>query len=455
MRWNVLVRLAAIFVAIQYTACTQGWGKFWENKPVVVFDAANYWFYQNAPINAVTPVVTGDFTMCSISPALPGGLFFNSKTCGISGTPTALLGLTQFSVTASNSTSSATGTVSLRVANNTATRVYGQTSFTTGTANPVSSGSLSQASGGCADSSGVYVADYNYNRVLFYPGTSTVATRVYGQGGSFTASLTNNGGVSANSLSLPYSVATDSQGVYIADAGNNRVLYFPGQATTATRVYGQNGSFTSVAGGTSASALNNPSGIFHDGNGLFVTDASNHRVLYFAGTATTASRVYGQGGNFNVGTANNGGASANSLNSPNSVFADSSGVYIADSLNHRVLFYPGTSTTATRVYGQNGSFTSITSNSPGLGPNSLHTPYAVYTDSYGVYVDDSLNNRILFYPGTSTTATRVYGQSNSLSGNTANNGGISASSMSSPAAIFGDATGIYMVDLNNNRMLFY
>ena len=45
-------------------------------------------------------------------------------------------------------------------------------------------------------------------------------------------------------------------------------------------------------------------------------------------------------------------ASDTSLSGPLGVFADASGVYVADSGNNRVLFYPETSTTATRVYGQ-------------------------------------------------------------------------------------------------------
>jgi hypothetical protein len=47
------------------------------------------------------------------------------------------------------------------------------------------------------------VADQYNNRVLFYPSGSTTATRVYGQGGSFTTNTANNGGISANSLAFP------------------------------------------------------------------------------------------------------------------------------------------------------------------------------------------------------------------------------------------------------------
>ncbi len=62
------------------------------------------------------------------------------------------------------------------------------------------------------DSSGnLYVADEYNNRVLFYPAGSTTATRVYGQSGSFTSNTANNGGISANSLRQPCGVALDSE----------------------------------------------------------------------------------------------------------------------------------------------------------------------------------------------------------------------------------------------------
>ena len=78
------------------------------------------------------------------------------------------------------------------------------------------------------DSGGnLYVTDYLNNRVLFYPFGSTTATRVYGQGGSFTSNAANNGGVSANSLTQPRAVALDCSGnVYVADIVNNRVLEY-------------------------------------------------------------------------------------------------------------------------------------------------------------------------------------------------------------------------------------
>lgn len=344
----------------------------------------------------------------------------------------------------------------------TATRVYGQLgSFTTSTPDTggrSSANGLGVTEGIAVDASGVYIVDMNNSRVLYYPGTSTTATRVYGQAGSFTTFAANNGGVTADSLSFPHDVAVDASGVYIADNQNHRVLYYPGTSTTATRVYGQAGSFTtgtSNNGGRSANSLANPQGIAVDASGVYVTDISNHRVLYYAGTSTTASRVYGQAGSFTTGTFNNGGVTANSLNQPQGIAVDASGLYVVDWNNKRVLYYAGTSTTATRVYGQAGSFTTGTSNNGGVTANSLGDPDDVAVDSSGVYVTDYSNHRVLYYPGTSTTATRVYGQFGSFTTSTTNNGGLSANSLSCIMGVAVNASGIYVADACNNRVLFY
>jgi sugar lactone lactonase YvrE len=292
---------------------------------------------------------------------------------------------------------------------------------------------------------------------------STTADVVYGQMGSFTGGAGNNGGVSAKSLHDPDGIAVDSSGnLYVADQQNSRVLYYPAGSTTATRVYGQMGSFTGGAGnngGISANSLSAPYGLALDSSGdLYVADFGNYRVLYYPSGSTTATRVYGQGGSFTTNTANNGGISANSLNLPIAVVLDSNGnLYVADQSNNRVLFYPSGSTTATQVYGQAGSFTTKTSDNGGVTANSLSFPNGVALDSSGnLYVADGTNSRVLFYLSGSTTATRVYGQGGSFTTATANNGGISADSLDQPWAVALDSSGnFYATDLLNNRVLIY
>ena len=250
-----------------------------------------------------------------------------------------------------------------------------------------------------------------------------------------------------------------SDNLYVADYLNNRVLFYPSGSTTATRVYGQNGSFTTNVSGVSATGLNGPNRVVLDSGGnLYVADSLNNRVLFYPSGSTTATRVYGQGGSFTTGIPNNGGTSANSLDQPLEVVLDSSGnLYVADSFNNRVLFYPSGSTTATQVYGQLGSFTTNTANLGGISANSLSRPFGVSLDSSGnLYVADTFNNRVLFYFSGSTTATRVYGQLGSFTSNTANNGGVSANSLDEPEGVPLDSSGnLYVCDYGNNRMLLY
>src|SRR5437879_2498536 len=87
----------------------------------------------------------------------------------------------------------------------------------------------------------------------------TVADRVFGQGGSFNSALCNPEGTSATSLCFSSGVAVDSVGnVFVADAFNNRVLEYDTPLTTDTiadRVCGQGGSFSADSCNVGASGL--------------------------------------------------------------------------------------------------------------------------------------------------------------------------------------------------------
>src|SRR5262249_54087584 len=152
-------------------------------------------------------------------------------------------------------------------------------------------------------------------------------------------------------------------------------------------------------------------------------------------------------------TANNGGVSADSLNTPDGVALDSKGnLYIADDFNQRVLVYPPGQTTAKRVYGQGGSFTTNTVNNAGISADSLSFPRGLTLDSSdNLYATDPGNNRVLFYPPGSTTATRVYGQ---LGNFTTNNGTATVDGVRTPPGVALDSGGnLYMAQFDNHRVL--
>ncbi|CAF4673852.1 unnamed protein product, partial [Rotaria sp. Silwood2] len=84
-------------------------------------------------------------------------------------------------------------------------------------------------------------------------------------------------------LSYPYGVVVDQLGtVYVADAGNDRIMRWPKAATQGSVIVGGNGI------GELSNQLNGPIGLSFDRHGnLCVVDYRNHRVQKFNIESTT------------------------------------------------------------------------------------------------------------------------------------------------------------------------
>jgi hypothetical protein len=139
-------------------------------------------------------------------------------------------------------------------------------------------------------------------------------------------------------LNGPAGVAVDSTGLYVADQNNNRVIFYPAGSTVAARVYGQPNMFSTGGGSSrSANSLLGPVGVAVDANcGLYVADAGKNRVVYYLSGSTTASVVIGQCGVFSSGSPNPIGITGDSLSAPQFISADSrGGIFIAESNNNR------------------------------------------------------------------------------------------------------------------------
>jgi len=278
------------------------------------------------------------------------------------------------------------------------------------------------------DGSKTVVTDYANHRILIYnglPSTSGVpADVVVGQVDmeSRTAALAANrlGWVSGGGFS-------DGAKLFIADSGYNRVLIYNSIPTTnnasADVVIGQPNKTSSTAnnGGISAKSLSGGGKLYSDGTRLFVADSGNHRVLIFTSIPTTdfasADVVIGQP-NMTSNTANNGGVSDHSLNSPQSVHVKNGKLYIADTSNQRVLIFNTIPTTdfasADVVIGQPDMVSNVLNNG-GIGNKTLNLPIDVFVDELNnVVISDYYNSRALIFNGTPTTnfaeATAVVGQ---------------------------------------------
>jgi len=204
--------------------------------------------------------------------------------------------------------------------------------------------------------------------------------------------------------------------------------------------------------------------------GVFVADSGNSRVLYYSAPTTNApaaDAVFGQYGDFNCRAENSDGAcnfgdnvSADNMRNPIGIAMDAAGrLYVADWGNHRVLRFsnPLVSSTADAVFGQPDMFSNLPNHG---GPQSgLTLPIDLAVDATGrLLVADGGNNRVLVFtaPLAASTPDCVIGQEGSLIGTSPNHGqGFvpDEEGLFAPSGIAARGRHIFVVDSGNHRML--
>ncbi|HEO72022.1 MAG TPA: hypothetical protein ENN80_12220, partial [Candidatus Hydrogenedentes bacterium] len=230
--------------------------------------------------------------------------------------------------------------------------------------------------------------------------------------------------------------------------------------------------FDSYVQNTTATGLNNPSGVAVDvvNNKLYIADTGNHRVLRYAyplaGNQPAAELVLGQA-DFTSGSANAGGsADTETFNGASSVYVDSTGrLWVADSENHRVLWFNAAHTLSSNkpdadgVLGQ-ADFTSASANRGGsTGQNSLNHPYDVHVDPSGnLWVADYDNNRVLRFDNAAAKANGanadgVLGQADFTSAGANRGGTVGQNTLDSPDGCAMCGTALFVADKDNHRVL--
>lgn len=316
--------------------------------------------------------------------------------------------------------------------------LIGQPDFTAGTENSggaVSASGFFLPQGLAVESDGdLWVTDAFNHRVLRFDNpeaNDTVADAVLGQL-DFASDDQNLGmgevASTAASMNFPGRVLAVEGGIFVADSGNSRILFFADPITSlasATHVFGQFNDFTAPiknndgsglctnvaedpCGPPSAQNLFNPIGLAIDRFGsLYVADWINNRVLRYDNALTSdavADAVYGQP-SLDTGDVNDGGLMFG-LQLPTDVAVDHFGrVYIVDSNNHRVVVYPPVAAGAVApapfaIFGQLGDFLFNEINH-GQGPSmpdadGLSGPAGIALDAAeNVYIVDAANSRTL------------------------------------------------------------
>jgi hypothetical protein len=350
--------------------------------------------------------------------------------------------------------------------------VVGQPDLTTVTPNTggISASSLTEPMA-TTDGTRLIVSDRYNHRVLIWntiPNTNNApANRVLGQA-NFTSGASNRGGlVSSQSLADPFTPFWDGTYLYVADLGNHRVLRWTGipgtDGAAAGLVLGQP-SFTTDADGATASAMNLPQSVSGVSGRLYVSEYQNHRVLVWTSTPTTngqaADLVLGQA-DFTSALPNRGGSPAADTMSAPLVYAVSSGLYVSDRFNNRLLVFNEPPTTNGQaplsVMFQRAANEAHPNANLALSASSFDSPRAFSLPGDRMAVADGQASRVLLWTsrpkGAADAPALVLGQPDMTSSATPS--AFAANTLCNPGSVDSDGTRLVVADTCASRVLIW
>ncbi len=324
------------------------------------------------------------------------------------------------------------------------------------------------------DGNKLFITDTSNSRVLIYnsiPVANNASANIVVGQASMTA---NSRSAAVNKLSMPYSVFSDGEKLFISDYSNNRVLIYndipEANGASADVVIGQNVFNLGTAnngGDVNSNTSYSPMSSFFDGTRFFVADTFNHRVLIYNSIPTEnnaiADVVIGQPDMVSNSSNQGGSPGANTLYEPRGVFSDGTKLLVADNKNYRVLIYNEIPTEnnaeADLVIGQ-ADFTHNSSNRGGsVADNTLNQPTHIYIVDGKIIITDNHNHRILIYNEIPTengaSADVVVGQAD-FTHNSSNRGGsVADNTLSAPNNVFSDGERLFIPEYDNHRVLIY
>ncbi len=222
----------------------------------------------------------------------------------------------------------------------------------------------------------------------------------------------NRGGaVGPTTLYWPYCVAWIGGWFYIADTGNRRVLGWHGLPEAdqpPDLILGQPDAYSNAenrGGSPSAHSFRWPHALAGDGQTLYVADAGNHRILGWTPPPTSdrpADLVLGQADMGSAFEQPHVPQGAHRLRFPYSAAADSKRLFVADTANNRILSWQplprhGAGLPAQAVYGQADFAGSGENRWQAINHDTLCWPYGIWLHRDWLAIADSGNNRALIW----------------------------------------------------------
>jgi hypothetical protein len=337
----------------------------------------------------------------------------------------------------------------------------------------------------------LYVAESGNHRVGMFNGipvTDNPSNQIGSLGLSNTSSTAS---VSASCLNAPTMVAVSAPYIYVADQTNSRVPIFTtipvanntdangflGRSTTFNANMNSQANFLSPSSTTFATIQD----VTISGGQLFAADRYNHRVLVWTLPITSND----QAPNFVIGQTNFTNTSASDsksgLREPVALTAGDNRLFVVEYSGHRVSIFDlpiaSNGPNKSAVLGQPSYTSNSSSNAPAypMTKSVFNNPHGAFYDENTKYfsVSDFGNHRVLFWndiittfkassspttmtggacPGASCDAKQP--PADNILGTNALSG-IIATRLNSPVGVSSDATGIWVADWSNRRILKY
>lgn len=362
--------------------------------------------------------------------------------------------------------------------NQPASVVIGQANFTSSLCNQGAGGAANTICGSngnpFVNAGALYAPDNGNGRALVFNSIPTAnnasASLAIGEPNltTITSVIGNPPTVTASNFNLPQQTVVYNGKLLVADTASSRIAIFnsiPSSSPGTINVAIGQTSTSSYSTGCTQSLFNYPETVAMAGGKVVVTDSANHRVLIWNSVPTTsgvaADLVLGQA-NFTTCTANRGGAvAANTMDYPAGVWSDGTRLVVADKINNRLLIWNTFPTSngqaADTVLGQ-PTMTSNTANNGGISASSLSAPYdGVYFDAATgqLFVADSGNNRVLVWNSFPITNGKAADVVLGQANFTSNTGVTTQSGLSGPGGVFLSGKQLFVADTYNNRYLIF
>jgi DNA-binding beta-propeller fold protein YncE len=235
---------------------------------------------------------------------------------------------------------------------------------------------------------------------------------VIGQPDATSVEVNAGGGVTGSTMYWPYGIGFVGRRFVVTDTGNRRVLIWnevPESGQPADVILGQDAPSDALEnrGGTpGASSFRWPHAVAGDERELFVADAGNHRVLAWTPFPTgdcAASGVLGQRDFTSASEFPYVKQTAANLRFPYAVAADEHVLLVADTANNRVLVYEreglatGMGRDAVLAIGQPDLSSNGENRWKRVEHDTLCWPYGIAFHEGTLAVADSGNNRVMLW----------------------------------------------------------